>query len=89
MLDAEVDRLCNAEKYQRSEALKDTRADHYRRELHTRAGEITLKVPKRRQTFETAIIERYHRRETSVEEALVETYLEEVSVDFPQKSGPY
>ena len=40
-----------------------------------------LKVPKlRRQTFETAIIERYRRRETSVEEALIEMYLAGVSV---------
>ena len=36
-------------------------------------GEVTLRVPKlRRQTFETAIIERYRRRESSVEEALIE-----------------
>ena len=40
-----------------------------------------LKVPKlRRQTFETAIIERYRRRESSVEEALIEMYLAGVSV---------
>src|SRR3954469_18476891 len=39
------------------------------------------KVPKlRRQTFETAIIERYRRRESSVEEALVEMYLAGISV---------
>ena len=31
-------------------------------------------------TFETAIIERYKRRETSVEEALIEMYLAGVSV---------
>jgi transposase-like protein len=38
-------------------------------------------VPKlRRQTFETAIIERYRRRESSVEEALIEMYLAGVSV---------
>ena len=42
---------------------------------------MTLKVPKlRRQTFETAIIERYRRRESSVEEALIEMYLAGVSV---------
>lgn len=42
---------------------------------------MTLKVPKLRQlTFETAIIERYRRRESSVEEALVEMYLAGVSV---------
>ena len=46
-----------------------------------RAGEVTLKVPKlRQQTFETAIIERYRRREASVEEALIEMYLAGVSV---------
>ena len=45
------------------------------------AGEVRLKVPKlRAQTFETAIIERYRRRESSVEEALIEMYLAGVSV---------
>ena len=52
----------------------------------------TLKVPKlRRQTFETAIIERYRRRATSVEEALIEMYLAGVSVrrveDTPKRCG--
>ena len=60
---------------------KDTRAGHYRRTLHTTSGEISLKVPKLRNLpFETAIIERYRRRESSVEEALVEMYLAGVSV---------
>ncbi len=63
LLDAEADRLCNASRYERSEARRDTRAGHYERGLETKAGEVTLKVPKlRRQTFETAIIERYRRR---------------------------
>jgi len=81
MLDAEADRLCNAEKYQRHEARTDTRAGHYQRKLQTTAGEVTLNMPKlRQQTFETAIIERYRRREASVEEALIEMYLAGVSV---------
>jgi len=81
MLEAEADRLCQAEKYQRSEARKDTRAGFYQRKLHTKAGEVTLHMPKlRQQTFETAIIERYRRREASVEEALIEMYLAGVSV---------
>jgi putative transposase len=63
LLDAEADRLCNAQRYERSEARRDTRAGHYERNLQTRAGEVRLKVPKlRQQTFETAIIERYRRR---------------------------
>ena len=81
LLDAEADRLCNAQRYERTEARRDTRAGHYERGLHTKAGDVTLKVPKlRRQTFETAIIERYRRREASVEEALIEMYLAGVSV---------
>jgi transposase-like protein len=81
LLDAEADRLCNAQRYERTEARRDTRAGHYERNLETKAGEVKLKVPKlRRQTFETAIIERYRRREASVEEALIEMYLAGVSV---------
>jgi transposase-like protein len=81
LLDAEADRLCNAGRYERSEGRKDTRAGHYNRKLHTKAGEVELKVPKlRTATFETAIIERYRRRESSVEEALIEMYLAGVSV---------
>lgn len=81
MLEAEADRLCGAARYERSAARTDTRAGHYERSLETRAGQVSLKVPKlRRQTFETAIIERYRRRESSVEEALIEMYLAGVSV---------
>ena len=79
LLDAE--RLCNAERYERSEARRDRRAGHYERKLQTKAGEVKLRIPKlRAQTFETAIIERYRRRESSVEEALIEMYLAGVSV---------
>ena len=81
LLDAEAERLVGAGRYERTEARRDTRAGSYERKLHTMAGEVKLKVPKlRRQTFETAIIERYQRRESSVEEALIEMYLAGVSV---------
>ncbi len=81
LLDAEADELCGAKKYERTEGRKDTRAGSYDRQLHTKAGEVTLTVPKLRTLpFETAIIERYKRRESSVEEALIEMYLAGVSV---------
>ena len=81
LLEAEAEQLCKAQRYERTEARRDTRAGSYRRKLGTQAGEVTLKVPKlRQQTFETAIIERYRRRESSVEEALIEMYLAGVSV---------
>jgi len=81
MLDAEADQLCKAQRYERSPERTDTRAGYYRRKLHVKAGEVDLRVPKlRRLPFESAIIERYRRREVSVEEALVEMYLAGVSV---------
>ena len=53
----------------------------YSRNLTTTSGDVTLKVPKLKGiSFETAIIERYRRRESSVEEALIEMYLAGVSV---------
>jgi putative transposase len=76
-----ADAVVGAVPPERSEARQDTRAGHYERRLQTKAGEVRLKVPKlRAQTFETAIIERYRRRESSVEEALIEMYLAGVSV---------
>ena len=81
LLDAEAAQFCNAGRYERTESRRDTRAGHYERDLHTKAGKVRLKMPKlRQQKFETAIIERYRRREASVEEALIEMYLAGVSV---------
>ena len=81
LLDAEADALCGAQRYERSPDRTDYRAGSYDRRLHTKAGEVTLKMPKlRKQAFETAIIERYRRRESSIEESLIEMYLAGVSV---------
>ena len=81
MLDAEADRLVNAERYARDEDRKGYRAGHYDRTFTTTAGDVNLKMPKLKGVaFETAIIERYRRRETSIEEALIEMYLAGVSV---------
>lgn len=81
LLDQEADQLCNAKRYERSADRADTRAGSYPRKLQTKAGEVTLKVPRLRSLpFETSIIERYRRREASVEEALVEMYLAGVSM---------
>jgi transposase-like protein len=81
LLEAEADQLCGAQRYERSPDRVDTRAGSYERKLHTKAGPVTLKVPRLRSLpFETQIIERYRRRESSVEEALIEMYLAGVSV---------
>ena len=81
LLDDEAERLVNAERYARSGKRRGYRSGHYTRKFTTTSGEIKLQVPKLKQlTFETAIIERYRRRESSVEEALIEMYLAGVSV---------
>ena len=81
MLDAEADRLMNAERYARDAERQGYRAGHYDRSFTTTSGEVNLRMPKLKGVaFETAIIERYRRRETSVEEALIEMYLAGVSV---------
>jgi len=81
ILDAEAEKLVHAERYARDEQRTGYRAGHYDRKLMTTSGEVNLKVPKLKGVaFETAIIERYRRRESSVEEALIEMYLAGVSV---------
>jgi transposase-like protein len=81
LLDEEADRITNAHRYERKEERLDTRAGHYTRKMLTTSGEVELRVPKLRTLpFETSIIERYKRREASVEEALIEMYLAGVSV---------
>jgi len=81
MLDAEADVLCGAQRYERTADRVDMRAGRYQRKLLTKAGEVKLDVPRlRKLPFETQIIERYKRRESSVEEALIEMYLAGVSV---------
>lgn len=81
LLEAEAEKLTQAARYERSEARQGYRSGHYDRNLTTTSGDVTLHVPRLKGiTFETAIIERYHRRESSVEEALIEMYLAGVSV---------
>lgn len=81
LLEAEANKLTQAARYERNEQRQGYRSGHYNRNLTTTFGDVTLKVPKLKGiSFETAIIERYRRRESSVEEALIEMYLAGVSV---------
>ena len=81
LLDHEADELVRAGKYARTGDRKGYRSGHYERNFGTTSGEVKLRVPKLKGIqFETAIIERYKRRECSVEEALIEMYLAGVSV---------
>jgi putative transposase len=81
LLDQEAEELTDAARYERTEARQGYRSGHYSRNLTTTSGDVMLKVPKLKGVpFETAIIERYRRRESSVEEALIEMYQAGVSV---------
>ena len=81
LLEAEAEKLTQAARYERNKQRQGYRSGHYSRNLTTTSGDVTLKVPKLKGiSFETAIIERYRRRESSVEEALIEMYLAGVSV---------
>lgn len=81
LLDHEADELVKADRYERTGNRQGYRSGHYDRNFTTTSGDVTLHVPKLKGIqFETAIIERYRRRETSIEEALIEMYLAGVSV---------
>ena len=81
LLEKEAESLTQAARCERSEARQGYRSGRYDRNLTTTSGDVTLHMPRRKGvSFETAIIERYRRRESSVEEALIEMYLAGVSV---------
>ena len=80
LLEEEAGDLVGAERYERTAGRKAYRAGHYDRNLTTSSGEVTIRMPKLKgMRFTTAAIERYRRRQTSVEEAMIEMYLAGVS----------
>ena len=80
MPDAEADEIANAARYGRKTGRKVFRAGHCERTLAAKAGKLSLKVPELKGAlFGSAVIERCRRRESSVEEALMEMCLAGVS----------
>jgi transposase-like protein len=80
LLEEEADALVGAERYERTADREAYRAGHYDRKLTTTSGVVNIEMPKLKGVrFATAVIERYRRREVSVEEAIVEMYLAGVS----------
>lgn len=81
LLEAEAEKLTQAARYERNKDRQAYRSGHYQRNLTTTSGDVKLNVPRLKgATFEIAIIERYRRRESSVEEAHIEMYLADISV---------
>ena len=73
-------RLTGAGRYECSTDRRAYRAGLYERDLTVKAGRLSVRIPKLRGAlFQSAVIERYRRREESVEAALTEMYLAGVS----------
>ena len=64
LLEQEAEKLTQAARYERNEARRGYRSGHYSRNLTVTSSDVTLHVPRLKGgSFETAIIERYRRRE--------------------------
>jgi len=80
MPDAETDEIANAAGYECRTDRKAFRAGHCGRTPTAKAGKLSLKAPELKGAlFGSAVIERCRRRESSVEEALMEMCLAGVS----------
>lgn len=69
LLEQEAKKLTPAARYECNEARQGYRTGHYGRNLTTTSGDVTVHVPRLKGiSFETAIIEQYRRRESSMED---------------------
>ncbi|MDD5893607.1 MAG: transposase, partial [Coriobacteriaceae bacterium] len=88
LLEEEADDLVGAERYERTADREAYRAGRYDLRLATTPGEAALRMPKPEGTrLATAIVERHRRRETSVEEAIIETCLAGASTRRIEDAG--
>jgi transposase-like protein len=81
ILEEEMDQHLGAGRYQRTSSRRGERNGRYKRALLSGVGQISrLQVPRDREgTFRTELFERYKRLTGSVEEAVLEMYLQGVS----------
>ena len=76
LLQEEVEQFVGAGKYERTGNRRGYRSGSYERQYQTRVGDVNIKMPQTKLIpFSSEVIERYRRREASVEEALIEMYL--------------
>ncbi|MGD2156153.1 MAG: transposase [Anaerolineales bacterium] len=80
LLELEFSEFLGAEPYERNEDRRGYRNGYRQRELFTRVGRLTLRVPRDREgKFSTRLFERYQRSEKALVLALQESYLQGVS----------
>jgi putative transposase len=81
VLEAEVDALIGAVRYERNEQRQDYRNGHYRRSLDTSIGHIDdLPIPRTRGGYQTQLFERYHRRRSDLDQSIGEMFIGGVSM---------
>ncbi len=82
ILEEEVNDFIQAALYQRTPERKDYRNGHYERDLVTTAGEVEdLAVPRTRNGFRTELFERYQRRQSELDEAILDIFVKGVSME--------
>jgi transposase-like protein len=80
LMDADVDVLCNAGYGERSEARVNSRNGHRERRWDTRAGTITLDVPKlRKGSYLPSLLEPRRRAEQALVSVVCQAYVEGIS----------
>src|SRR5512132_873932 len=76
VLEAEVECLIGASRYERSPLRHDQRNGHYTRDLDTSVGHIAdLVVPRTRRGHQTHVFERYQRRRPEVDQTIGEMFI--------------
>ena len=80
VLEAQMTEHLNAEKFEHSSDRQGYRNGYRTRQLYTRVGKLTLRVPQTRDgSFSTEIFKRYQRSEQALVSSLMEMYLQGVS----------
>lgn len=80
LLELEFTQFLGAERYERTPHRRGYRNGHRERQLHTRVGTLTLRVPRDREgRFSPTLFQRYQRSEKALVLALQEIYLQGVS----------
>lgn len=82
ILEEEVNNFIEAALYQRTATRKDYRNGYYERDLVTTVGEVEdLRVPRTRNGFRTELFERYQRRQSELDEAILDMFVKGVSME--------
>jgi putative transposase len=81
VLEAEVDTVIGAVRYEHTEQRSDYRNGHYMRGLDTSLGHISdLPIPRTRAGYQTQLFERYHRRRSDLDQTIGEMFIGGVSM---------